>query len=261
MIRPVTALGVAATTVPVAGWAAPALLRARVLRAAVSPGLAGIGRPAGVALTFDDGPDPEGTPAVLDALDQLGWTATFFMLGEQVKRYPEVAAAVVAAGHEAAVHGFSHRNHLARGPADVHRDVARAVAVVTAATGMRPTWFRPPYGVLTLGSLIAARRAGLRPVLWTAWGRDWEARSPAQVADTVGGQLRPGGTVLLHDSDCVARVTGSWQSTVQALPQLAELADQLGCTVGPLRDHLASRPSLPVGPVQAGRKSWPGTTC
>lgn len=241
MIRTATALGVAATTVAVAGWAAPALLRARVLRAALCPELAGIGRPGHVALTFDDGPDPDGTPAVLDALDQLGWTATFFMLGAQVQRYPGVAAAVVAAGHEVAVHGFSHRNHLACGPVEVRDDVARAVEVVTTATGVRPTWFRPPYGVLTLGSLIAARRAGLAPVLWTAWGRDWEARSPARVADTVGGQLRPGGTILLHDSDCLARVAGSWQSTVRALPRLAELADQLGCTVGPLRDHLASR--------------------
>jgi peptidoglycan-N-acetylglucosamine deacetylase len=243
MIRSVTALGVAATTAAVAGWAAPALLRARVLRAAVCPELAGIGWPGHLALTFDDGPDPDGTLAVLDALSQLDWTATFFMLGAQVQLYPDVAAAVVAAGHEVAVHGFTHRNHLARGPVDVHDDVARAVEVVTTATGVRPTWFRPPYGVLTLGSLIAARRAGLRPVLWTAWGRDWEARSPAQVAGTVRNQLRPGGTVLLHDSDCVARVTGSWRSTVQALPWLAALADQLGCTVGPLHNHLASKPS------------------
>lgn len=243
MIRSATVLGVAATTVAVAGWAGPALLRARVLRAAVCPELAGIGRPGSVALTFDDGPDPEGTPAVLDALDRLGWSATFFMLGAQVHRYPDVARAVVAAGHEAAVHGFSHRNHLARRPADVHQDVARAASVVMTATGARPSWFRPPYGVLTLGSLIAARRAGLRPVLWTAWGRDWEPHSPAQVADTVRSQLSPGGTVLLHDSDCVARVAGSWRTTVQALPRLAELADQLGCTVGPLREHLARRPN------------------
>jgi peptidoglycan/xylan/chitin deacetylase (PgdA/CDA1 family) len=190
-------------------------------------------------LTFDDGPDPHGTPAVLDALAQLGWTATFFMLGTQVQRYPEVAAAVVAAGHEAAVHGFRHRNHLARGLLEVHRDVTRAASVVRAATGMRPIWFRPPYGVLTAGSLAAARRAGLRPVLWTAWGRDWEARSPAQVAATLEGQLRPGGTVLLHDSDCTARATGSWRATAAALPRLAELADRLGCLVGPLRDHLS----------------------
>jgi peptidoglycan-N-acetylglucosamine deacetylase len=260
MIRTATALGVAATTVAVAGWAAPALLRARVLRAAVCPELAGIGRPGHLALTFADGPDPEGTPAVLDVLDQLGWTATFFMLGVHVQWYPDVAAAVVAAGHEAAVHGFSHRNHLARGLAEVRDDVARAAEVITTATGVRPRWFRPPYGVFTLGSLIAARRAGLAPVLWSAWGRDWEARSSAQVADTVGGQLRPGGTVLLHDSDCVARVAGSWQSTVRSLPRLAELADQLGCTVGPLREHLGERPSS-RGRAHAGRESWPGTAC
>ncbi|MFN2479668.1 MAG: polysaccharide deacetylase family protein [Pseudonocardiaceae bacterium] len=244
MIGPVTTLGVAAATAAVAGWAGPAALRARVLRTAVCPGLAGAGRMGSVALTFDDGPDPQGTPAVLDMLDRLSWTATFFMLGGQVARYPEVAAAVVAAGHEVAVHGFSHRNHLVRGLADVHRDVARAAAVVTTATGVRPTWFRPPYGVLTTGSLIAARHAGLRPVLWTAWGRDWEARSAGRIAGTIGRQLRPGGTVLLHDSDCVAQVAGSWRSTVAALPRLAKLADQLGCTVGPLRDH--------VGPLSSG---------
>jgi peptidoglycan/xylan/chitin deacetylase (PgdA/CDA1 family) len=235
MIRPRTALGVAAAAV--ASWASPALLRVRVLRAAVCPGLAGRGRPGSMALTFDDGPDPDGTPAVLDALDRLGWTATFFMLGEQIQLYPEVAAQVIAAGHEAAVHGFSHRNHLTRGPGDVYWDVTHAAEVVTAATGVRPTWFRPPYGVLTLGSLVAARRARLQPVLWTAWGRDWETGSPARVADTITRQLRPGGTVLLHDSDCATRMAGSWQSTVRALPRLAELADQLGCTVGPLRDH------------------------
>ena len=234
MLRPVMVLSVAA----VAGWVGPALLRVRVLRSALCPELAGTGRPGSVALTFDDGPDPDGTPAVLDALDQLGWAATFFLLGRQVTRYPEVAAAVVAAGHEAAVHGFSHRNHLLRGPADVHNDVVRATEVITTATRTRPIWFRPPYGMLTLGSLVAARRGRLRPVLWPAWGRYCDARNPHQVADTVRRQLRPSGTVLLHDSDCTARVAGSWQATVQALPRLAELTDQLGCAVGPLRDHL-----------------------
>jgi peptidoglycan-N-acetylglucosamine deacetylase len=228
----------AVTTAAIAGWAAPALLRGRVLRAAVCPGLSGLGRPDHLALTFDDGPDPDATPAVLEALDHLGVTATFFMLGAQVARYPQVAAAVVAAGHEAAVHGFTHRNHLARGPVEVCRDVTRAASVVAAATGTRPVWFRPPYGVLTSASLVGARRARLRPVLWTAWGRDWEDRSPGQVAATVRGQLTPGGTVLLHDSDCTTPVAGSWRATVAALPLLAELADQLGCQLGPLRDHV-----------------------
>jgi peptidoglycan-N-acetylglucosamine deacetylase len=235
----VIAAGATAVTVAVAGWAAPGLLRVRSLRTALWPDMAGIGRSGHVALTFDDGPDPHGTPAVLDALARLSWTATFFMLGAQVQRYPEVAAAVVAAGHEAAVHGFSHRNHLGRGPVDVQRDVKRAASVVMEATGMRPIWFRPPYGVLTSGSLVAARRTGLRPMLWTAWGRDWEVRSPAEVAATVRRQLKPGGTVLLHDSDCTARTAGSWRATVQALPRLVELVERLGCAVGPLRDHLA----------------------
>jgi peptidoglycan-N-acetylglucosamine deacetylase len=234
VIRPVAA----ATAAAIAGWAAPALLRGRVLRAALCPGLAGLGRPGHIALTFDDGPDPDGTPVVLEALDRLGWTATFFMLGAQVVRYPQIAEAVVAAGHEAAVHGFSHRNHLACGPVEVCRDVVRAASLVADVTGTRPTWFRPPYGVLTSASLVAARRAGLRPVLWTAWGRDWEDRSPARVAATVGRQLRSGGTVLLHDSDCTTPVAGSWRATVAALPRLAEQADELGCAVGPLRDHL-----------------------
>ena len=236
MIRPLAAVSTAA----IAGWAAPALLRGRALRIAICPRLAGMGRPDHLALTFDDGPDPDATPAVLEALDRLGVTATFFMLGAQVARHPQVAAAVVAAGHEAAVHGFTHRNHLARGPVDVCRDVTHAASVVAAATGTRPTWFRPPYGVMTAASLVATRRAGLRPVLWTAWGRDWEDRSPAQVAATVRGQLAPGGTVLLHDSDCTTQVAGSWRATVVALPLLAELADQLGCQLGPLRDHVDS---------------------
>lgn len=235
MIRPVAAVATAA----IAGWAAPALLRGRLLRAAVCPGLAGLGRPGHIALTFDDGPDPDGTPAVLEALDRLGVTATFFMLGEQVARYPQIAAAVVAAGHEAAVHGFSHRNHLSRGPRETARDVARAASVVSAVTGMQPIWFRPPYGVLTSASVVAARRCGLRPVLWTAWGRDWEDRSPAQVAATVRRQLVPGGTVLLHDSDCTTTVAGSWRATATALPRIVQRADQLGCLIGPLRDHFA----------------------
>ena len=76
--------------------------------------LAGRGRSGGVALTFDDGPDPLGTPAILEALDDLGWRATFFLLGAQVRRFPDVARSVAAAGHEIAVHGHVHRNHLSQ---------------------------------------------------------------------------------------------------------------------------------------------------
>jgi peptidoglycan/xylan/chitin deacetylase (PgdA/CDA1 family) len=204
----------------------------------LTPRLAGQGRPGGIALTFDDGPDPAGTPAVLEGLAALGWTATFFLLGSQVRRYPDVARSVVAAGHEIAVHGDVHRPHLVRTPGGVRRDLATACTEITAATGVAPEWFRPPYGVLSAGSLAAAAELGLRPVLWTVWGRDWEAGPPEGVATTVMSSLREGGTVLLHDSDCTSR-PGSWRSTVAALPLLAVELERRGLAVRPLRDHLA----------------------
>ena len=129
------------------------------------PRLAGRGRAGGVALTFDDGPDPVGTPLVLDALAALGWTATSFMLGGQVRRYPDVARAVVLAGHEVAVHGDEHRNHRGQSARWSRRDLGRACGHVTAVTGVRPQWFRPPDGVLSGGSVRAARHLGLTPVL------------------------------------------------------------------------------------------------
>jgi peptidoglycan/xylan/chitin deacetylase (PgdA/CDA1 family) len=236
----VWALGTAAVLAGL--WGAPAITRARVLRMRCLPGLTGLGSAGHLALTFDDGPDPQGTPRVLDMLDRLGWKATFFMLGAQVVRYPDVAARVAESGHEVAVHGFSHRNHLARGLRDVDRDVSRATQMITDVTGQRPGWFRPPYGVLTAGSLVAARRAALRPVLWSAWGQDWQETTPDPVARVLARQLCPGGTVLLHDSDCTAAVADSWRSAVAVLPWLAQAADQLGCTVGPLREHFPPVP-------------------
>jgi peptidoglycan/xylan/chitin deacetylase (PgdA/CDA1 family) len=193
-----------------------------------------------VALTFDDGPDPLGTPAVLRVLADLGWTATFFLLGDQVRRHPAVARSIAAAGHEIGVHGDVHRNHLLRTPCDVGRDLRRASAAITAATGTRPRWFRPPYGVLSAGTLIAAADLGLEPVLWTAWGCDWRGGPAQRVVAEVDRSLGDGGTVLLHDSDCTSRA-GSWRSTVAALPLLADEFDRRGLAVRPLRDHLPGR--------------------
>ncbi len=217
---------------------APALTARGPLRRA-APRLAGVGRPGGVALTFDDGPDPYGTPAVLDVLAALGWTATFFVLGEQALRFPGVLQQVVAAGHEVGLHGHRHGNHLGRSPAAVRRDLARGHAAVRDVTGAAPRWFRPPYGVLSGGTLAAARSLSLTPVLWTAWGRDWCASTPDRVARTVLADLRDGGTVLLHDSDATS-TPGSWRATAGSLPLLAAALGPRGWAVRPLREHLAA---------------------
>ncbi len=201
------------------------------------PALAGVGRADHVALTFDDGPDPQSTPLFLDELRRLGCHATFFLLGEMLQRHPDLGRRIAAEGHEIAVHGWRHRYSLIAPPGRVTAEVGRAADLVAAVTGIRPVWYRPPYGVLSGETLAAARARGLRTVLWTAWGKDWTGTaSPESVLATLSGDLRGGGTVLLHDSDCTS-APGAWRSALGALPALVECCGAMGLRVGPLRDH------------------------
>ncbi|MDT0610578.1 polysaccharide deacetylase family protein, partial [Streptomyces lancefieldiae] len=215
---------------PAATWL-PELRRRRF------PGLAGQGRPDHVALTFDDGPDPRSTPHFLDALDALGVRATFFVLGENVVRHPVPARELARRGHELAVHGWTHDRPWLPAPARDVRRLLRAAHAVGEVAGRAPRWYRPPYGILTSGRWAAARRAGLRPVLWTAWGKDWqEDATPASVHATVAADLRGGGTVLLHDTDH-ACAPDSWRTTLAALPDIVGDCRRAGLTVGPLGEH------------------------
>ncbi|MEU3345364.1 polysaccharide deacetylase family protein [Streptomyces sp. NPDC006700] len=229
VLAPVAAVA-AAHIVPAATW----LPRFRAL---CFPGLAGTGRPDHVALTFDDGPDPVSTPLFLDELDRLAVRATFFVLGESVTRHPHLTRHIADRGHELAVHGWTHSRPWLPAPARDARETERAALVVHDTTGSLPRWYRPPYGILTAGRWAAARRAGLRPVLWTAWGRDWTAdATPASVRATVTADLRGGGTILLHDTDR-ASAPDSWKATLGALPDLIGTCHEAGWSVGPLADH------------------------
>lgn len=226
---------------------APALAGLRRARLALWPALAGVGRSGHVALTFDDGPDAASTPTILDALDRLGWRASFFMLGRQVQRSPGLAADIGARGHEVAAHGFEHANHLARSWRWVDDDLARAIDVIGDATGSPPRLWRPPYGALSASSLVAARRRHVTTLLWTTWGRDWESSAtPASVASVVAATWQPGPTVLLHDSDTTS-APGSWRATAGALDLLARRWEAEGIVVGTAGDHgiMRTRGHLP----------------
>jgi peptidoglycan/xylan/chitin deacetylase (PgdA/CDA1 family) len=216
---------------------APAALFAPAVRRTLAPRLSGLGDPGHVALTFDDGPHPVATPTVLAVLARHGVRATFFVLGRELERNPRLGAAAAAHGHEIAVHGWDHRCLLRRPPFATHDDLARTVEVIHRTTGTRPRYVRAPYGVFSTPALVAARRLGLTPVLWTCWGFDWTRRAtPASVATTVLRGLTGGGTILLHDSD-VAAAPLAWRATAEALPLVLDGCRARGLAVGPLGEH------------------------
>jgi peptidoglycan/xylan/chitin deacetylase (PgdA/CDA1 family) len=176
-----------------------------------------IPRTDAVALTFDDGPHPEGTPAVLDALG--GTPATFFLVGEQVERFPALAARVASAGNEIALHCHAHTLLLRRSTRAVAEDLARAVAAIEDATGATPRFHRAPYGVYSAGALALVRERWT-PMLWSRWARDWERRaSPESIARRVTTELAGGDVVLLHDADWYG-AQSSWRRTAAAIESI-----------------------------------------
>ena len=217
-----------------AAWSAPA----------PAPHVAAVARAFGIplrlprddriAITFDDGPHPQGTPAVLELLARFGATATFFLVGEQVVRFPSLAAEIASAGHEVALHGHRHVLLLRRLPRAVARDFDRAAAVIEDATGRRPVLYRPPYGIFSAGTLALVRRRAWTPILWSRWGRDWGAlEKPAAIAARATAGLRAGDVVLLHDADHYSS-PGSWRRTAAALPSILEAVADLGVPAAPV---------------------------
>jgi len=182
----------------------------------------------GVAVTFDDGPHPEGTPAVLEVLARHRARATFFLVGEQVRRRPELARRILAEGHEVALHGDRHVTLLRRSGRSVADDWDRVQATVAEATGVSSTLYRPPYGAFSSAAVRELRRRGWRTQLWSAWGRDWSRRATSEsIVRLATRGLRPGDVVLLHDSDAYSSAD-SWRRTVAALPSVLDAIAALG---------------------------------
>lgn len=179
-----------------------------------------------VALTFDDGPDPDSTPAVLEALDEAGAEATFFLVGEQVERHAALAREIAERGHEVALHGFRHLAHDHLGVA-ARDDLAAGIEAVETAAGVRPTRFRPPYGRFSEASYAACRDLGLEPVYWSGWGSDWEDIGSDRIADLVTRDLRDRVVIVLHDSPRYGHRTSA-RATVEALPAIARAAREAG---------------------------------
>lgn len=188
-----------------------------------------------VALTFDDGPHPQGTPAVLETLRGHGAVATFFLAGEQVERRPGLVAEIVAAGHRVELHCHRHRNLLRLTPREFLEDAERGRAAIESASGQAIADYRPPYGIFSAATLRAVRSRGWRPVLWSGWGRDWTRRAtPESIARRACTGLRGGEVVLLHDADYYS-ARGSWIRTAAALPLILAELERRGLKTALLR--------------------------
>lgn len=166
-----------------------------------------------VALTFDDGPYPSTTPALLAALD--GVRATFFLWGEHAAAHPELVRAIAAAGHVLGNHTWTHP-HLTGVSADARdQEVRRTQDLLVSLTGVRPVLFRPPYGDTDPSVAQTAAAHGLTEVLWTVDTRDWAGATTDEIVAAADG-AEPGGVVLLHEGR---------PATVAAVPRiLAALA-------------------------------------
>jgi peptidoglycan/xylan/chitin deacetylase (PgdA/CDA1 family) len=207
----------------------PGLGEALAIEMRLSPGA------SGVALTFDDGPHPQGTPAILEVLRERGATATFFLAGEQVLRRPGLVAEIVAAGHRVELHCHRHRNLLRLGTRAFLGDAERARAAIEEASGQAIADYRPPYGIFSATTLRAVRRRGWRPVLWSRWGRDWDRRATAtSIAARASHGIEAGDIVLLHDADFYS-ARGSWVRTAAALPLILSELESRGLKTVSLR--------------------------
>jgi peptidoglycan/xylan/chitin deacetylase (PgdA/CDA1 family) len=202
-----------------------------------------------LALTFDDGPDPRGTPVVLEALARVGVRATFFVLGERVVRWPELLGEVIAAGHAVEVHGFGHPRHPECSRAQVERDLAAALEVL-GRHAVAPVWWRAPWGHLAEFTPELAEAHHLRLAGWTLDSHDWRGDTAREMLAALGPRLAPGGIVLAHDGVGAGARRATADSTAQLIGPLVAAARERGLEPGPL-----SR-SDPVPPGNPELHAW-----
>ncbi len=201
------------------------------------------GSPRAIALTFDDGPNPAVTPALLDLLDRYRARATFFMIGRHARSSPDLVREVAARGHAIGNHTDTHPNLIWLSPARIEEQLARCQDAISAATKMAPRWMRPPYGFRGPQLARVLRRGGWAGMaLWTRAMFDWKPQPPERMIGRMA-RVRGGEMLLMHDGD--HRIQNSDRSHVLRslehwLPRWADDGFEF-----PTIDDLA-RPPLPA---------------
>ncbi|HTW65353.1 MAG TPA: polysaccharide deacetylase family protein [Bryobacteraceae bacterium] len=200
-----------AVRVPSCSWLAPSVSRGPSARRSI-------------ALTFDDGPS-ESTPELLELLARHRAPSTFFQIGANVRRLPQIAREVAAAGHDIGNHTETHPLLALKSGGFIYSELARAQESIEHATGFHPRYFRAPYGVRWFGLRTAQRRLALNGVMWSTIALDWKRQTPAVVSRLLAGAA-PGAILCLHDGRNLNHrpdIGVTLQAMRELLPKLSEL--------------------------------------
>ena len=191
-----------------------------------------------VALTYDDGPSPRNTPALLNILAKHGTHATFFLIGNHVRKHPEIARSIVAAGHAVGNHTDMHPALARKSEARIHAELDRCHKTLQDTLGVRAALFRPPYGSRRPAVLRIARAMGFTPVTWNVTAVDWEPLGAPRILQNVERGLERNrkrtrtSNVLLHDASHLDGVElRSRADTITVTETLLQRADLRFATV------------------------------
>jgi peptidoglycan/xylan/chitin deacetylase (PgdA/CDA1 family) len=174
-----------------------------------------------VALTFDDGPNPDATPVILDALESRGIRATFFILGRHAEQWPELVKRVADEGHAIGNHGYFHRKLHFKSPGYVRSDLTLGTQAIERASGYRPRFFRAPHGFRSPWVTSIARSLGQRTVGWSFGVWDSDRPGADVIVERILAKTEPGSILLLHDGDGYDP-HGDRMQTAQAVPVIVD---------------------------------------
>jgi len=207
-----------------------------------------------VALTFDDGPNPYYTPQILAILQHYRVKATFFCIGQQVARYPNLVRQEYSDGNLVGNHSWSHPNLALLSDNDIETQINLTSNAIQQATGVRPTFFRPPYGVVNTKVLAQANLLGLTTIIWSDEAHDWATPGTSVIVSRILRLAGDGAIILMHDGG------GDRSQTVAALPSIITALRASGLQLVTLRQMLNDVPERPAStqaPISASTQNQP----
>lgn len=192
------------------------------------------GRTKAIALTFDDGPDPDSTPRILDTLRENDLQATFFVIGHKAVNHPDLLRRIVEEGHTIANHSYSHSYFIALFSGQKLRtDIQRCNEAIRDITGRVPVFFRPPFGVTNPRYAAVLKDLQMQSIGWSLRSMDTRAKNKYQLINTIISKLKPKDIVLLHDHLSL---------TADTLPDMIGHCREMGIKIEPLPRLIGKEP-------------------